>query len=38
MYYRRKIILALLQIFDRAISRTDFERLLFILTQYQKGG
>lgn len=35
MYYRRKIALSILQVFDREISNTDFQKYLFILTKKQ---
>ncbi|MBI2257519.1 MAG: DUF488 domain-containing protein [Flavobacteriia bacterium] len=35
MYYRRKIILALLQIFNGAIDKISFQKLLFLFTQRQ---
>jgi uncharacterized protein (DUF488 family) len=36
MYYRRKIIAALLQEFGGTLSHTDFQKYLFLLTQYQE--
>jgi uncharacterized protein (DUF488 family) len=36
MYYRRKIILALLEKFDNQLNKTDFQKLLMILSHYQK--
>ncbi len=35
MYYRRKIILALVQQFGGALSRTDLQKLLFLFSQTQ---
>ncbi len=35
MYYRRKIILALLQIFDNQIDKISLQKLLFLFTQRQ---
>lgn len=36
MYYRRKIILSLLQIFDCELEKIQFQKLLFLFTRYQK--
>jgi len=36
MYYRRKIILGLLETFDGRLKKTDFQKLLFILSRHQK--
>lgn len=33
MYYRRKLLLALLEVFDRSLKRTDCEKLLFNFCQ-----
>ena len=33
MYYRRKILLALLEVFDGSLKRTDCEKLLFNFCQ-----
>lgn len=35
MFYRRKIILALLQIFDDQIDKISLQKLLFLFTQRQ---
>jgi len=35
MYYRRKIILGLLEAFNGKLKKTDFQKLLFILSRYQ---
>ncbi len=35
MFYRRKVILALLQVFGGNLSRLDFQKLLFIFTKFQ---
>jgi len=35
MFYRRKIILALLQLFDRQIDKISLQKLLFLFTQRQ---
>lgn len=35
MFYRRKIILALLQLFDRQIDKISLQKLLFLFTQSQ---
>jgi uncharacterized protein (DUF488 family) len=35
MYYRRKILLALLRTFGRKINKTDFQKYLFLFTQMQ---
>jgi hypothetical protein len=35
MYYRRKVILALLQQFEGSLSKTDFQKLLFLYCQNQ---
>ncbi len=36
MFYRRKVILALLQLFDRQIDKISLQKLLFLFTQRQK--
>lgn len=36
MFYRRKIILALLQLFDRQIDKISLQKLLFLFTKIQK--
>lgn len=36
MYYRRKIILALLQLFDRQIDKISLQKLLFLFSKGQK--
>ncbi len=36
MYYRRKIILGLLEIFDGKLNKTDFQKLLLILSKLQE--
>ncbi len=36
MLYRRKIILALIQTFDGSLVKTDFQKLLFLITRLQK--
>jgi len=36
MYYRRKVLLAIIQAFDRAIHRTDMQKYLFLFTQQQE--
>ncbi len=36
MYYRRKLELALIQAFGGELSKTDFQKLLFLLTQKQE--
>lgn len=36
MYYRRKIILGLLEEFGGKLNKTDFQKLLFILSKHQK--
>ena len=36
MYYRRKVILALLQVFEGRLKKIDFQKLLFIFTTYQE--
>lgn len=36
MFYRRKIILALLQLFDRQIDKISLQKLLFLFTQRQQ--
>jgi len=35
MYYRRKILLSILQVFEREIFNTDFQKYLFLLTRKQ---
>lgn len=36
MYYRRKVILALLESFDGELSKISFQKLLFLFTRYQE--
>jgi hypothetical protein len=36
MYYRRKILLALLQIFDNNLNKIDLQKLLFLICDLQK--
>jgi len=36
MYYRRKIILSLLQEFGGKLKRTDFQKFLFLVSEHQK--
>ena len=36
MYYRRKVILALLESFEGELERISFQKLLFLFTQYQE--
>ena len=36
MYYRRKVLLALLQIFDDKLEKISLQKLLFLFTQHQK--
>lgn len=36
MFYRRKVLLALLEALGRQVSRTDFQRYLFLLSQEQE--
>ena len=36
MFYRRKVLLALLEAFGRQVSRTDFQKYLFLLSQAQE--
>jgi len=36
MYYRRKVILALLQVFEGRLKKIDFQKLLFLFTTYQE--
>jgi uncharacterized protein (DUF488 family) len=36
MYYRRKIVLALLEQFDDQLSKTDLQKLLMLVSEYQK--
>ncbi len=36
MFYRRKIILALLQAWDNQLSNTDFQKILFLLSKKQE--
>lgn len=36
MYYRRKIVLSLLQIFDNRLDKISFQKLLFLLSQAQE--
>ena len=36
MYYRRKVILALLESFDDELSKISFQKLLFLFTKYQQ--
>ena len=35
LYYRRKLILAVLQTFEGKLSKLDFQKLLFLFTQKQ---
>ena len=35
MYYRRKVILALLQTFDNRLDKVSFQKLLFLFTDLQ---
>ncbi len=35
MYYRRKIMLGLLEVFDGRLNKTDFQKLLMILSKHQ---
>ena len=37
MYYRRKIILALLEALDKDVSAKSMQKFLFLLTRKQKG-
>ena len=34
MYYRRKVLLALIETFDGALKKTDCQKLLFLFCQY----
>lgn len=36
MYYRRKVILALLESFDNELSKISFQKLLFLFTKHQQ--
>ncbi|WP_282787580.1 DUF488 family protein [Flavobacterium croceum] len=36
MYYRRKIILSLLQVFDNELEKIQLQKLLFLFTRFQK--
>lgn len=36
MYYRRKVILALLESFDGELNKISFQKLLFLFTRYQE--
>src|SRR5690554_2591380 len=36
MYYRRKLVLALLQAFDGKLEKLSLQKLLFLLTRYQE--
>jgi len=36
MYYRRKIIFGLLEVFDGKLKKTDFQKLLMILSKHQE--
>lgn len=36
MYYRRKVLLALVEAFGGRLMRTDFQKLLFLFCQYRK--
>jgi len=36
MYYRRKIILSLLQVFDGELEKVQLQKLLFLFTRFQK--
>ncbi|MEO1519008.1 MAG: DUF488 domain-containing protein, partial [Bacteroidota bacterium] len=36
MYYRRKIILGLLEVFQGKLNKTDFQKLLMILSKHQE--
>ena len=36
MYYRRKIILSLIQIFDGELEKIQLQKLLFLFTRFQK--
>jgi len=36
MYYRRKIILSLIQVFDNELEKVQLQKLLFLFTRFQK--
>ena len=36
MYYRRKILLALLEVFDNRLEKINFQKLLMLVTKQQQ--